>query len=132
MTDQMCSLADIFESMILCKGENLTPCFEAPIFLQTYNQTRHDHEITLEKQTIIELSSDEQDAAVIPQILYHVSFPLNYFGKMPVFYLLPNFNCKSPKILFSRLLLTHQRTAVVFIVDLKGNHCSQCTAIAAA
>lgn len=40
--------------------------------MQTYNQTRHDHEITLEKQTIIEVCPDEQDNGVIPQIIYHV------------------------------------------------------------
>lgn len=47
--------------------------YEDCLCMQTFNQTRHDHEITLEKQTIIELCSDEQDSAVIPQIIYHVS-----------------------------------------------------------
>ncbi len=43
--------------------------------MQTYNQTRHDHEITLEKQTVIELCNDDQEAAAIPQIIYHVNPP---------------------------------------------------------
>ena len=42
--------------------------------MQTYNQTRHDHEITLEKQTMIEVCPDEDAGPVIPQMQYHVCF----------------------------------------------------------
>ena len=43
------------------------------LLMQTYNQTRHDHEITMEKQTVVELVEDDQNENEIPQIQYHVS-----------------------------------------------------------
>lgn len=41
--------------------------------VQTYNQTRHDHEMTLEKSTVIREIKDDEEAAKIPQIIYRVS-----------------------------------------------------------
>ena len=47
--------------------------YSALLLMQTYNQTRHDHEITMEKQTVVELVEDDQNENEIPQIQYHVS-----------------------------------------------------------
>ena len=47
--------------------------FPIQLLMQTYNQTRHDHEITMEKQTVVELVEDDQNENEIPQIQYHVS-----------------------------------------------------------
>lgn len=50
--------------------------------MQTFNQTRHDHEITIEKQTVIEECPDDEEAATIPQIMYHVSPSLPHIHKL--------------------------------------------------
>ena len=41
--------------------------------MQTYNQTRHDHEITLERATLIEPCDEDAEAAAIPDVLWNVS-----------------------------------------------------------
>lgn len=45
--------------------------------LQTYNQTKHDHEITLEKQTVIEVCEEDPENDVIPQVQFNVSLRLS-------------------------------------------------------
>ena len=40
--------------------------------MQSYNQTRHDHEITLERNSIVEVIPQEEAGNDIPSIQYHV------------------------------------------------------------
>ena len=48
-------------------------CYLEMNCVQTYNQTKHDHEITLERQTVIEPCDEDPEAADIPDVLYNVS-----------------------------------------------------------
>lgn len=40
-----------------------------------FNNSRHEYEIFLENQSVIEVCQDDEDAASIPKMLYHVRLP---------------------------------------------------------
>lgn len=40
-----------------------------------FNNSRHEYEIFLENQSVIEVCQDDEEAASIPKMLYHVRSP---------------------------------------------------------
>ena len=51
-----------------------SPLDSVHVCAQSYNQTRHDYEITLEPNSVVELCEDE-DTSAIPRMQYHVRLP---------------------------------------------------------
>jgi hypothetical protein len=53
--------------------------------MQQFNQTNHDFEIQLERDSIIEPCADDGDAQAIPDIQYHVSYVVRFALQVVVF-----------------------------------------------